>query len=953
MSHNLNILHQNIAGLFSKIDILNLTINELKEINKEIDILCFSETFIKSGDETNIRLHGYVLASQFCRKSTRRGGVCILTKKGIAFKDLILGKEFSEEEDFECCGIELVTHNIIIVCIYRTPTSNITVFFNKLEIILNKYTKNKKNKVILIGDFNIDTLKINKISQELQGIMDNYKLNLHIKEPTRLSSCIDHIASNINDADAELLNLYLSDHNTAQKLSINVAKKELLLTHWYIWKRDINNENISKFKECIKQLSFSDVYMETNVNKAFNIFHDTIIMYYKLCFPKIKIKLNNKINEVKWFTKGLKKSCITKRKLRYQYYKDKLTETKIKYKTYTKLLKKCIKKSQQENNKVYLQKAKNKCKAAWDIIKDKTNCFREGCSINNIVINNTSYNNANDIANKFNNYYTQLAVNDTENKDHIKQITTNNINHTLYLLPCGPDEIIKIVRSLNNTNAVGYDELMTKIIKTVVTELAEVLSFLINLSIEQGCFPDRLKLSIVKPIHKKGKKDEIGNYRPITLIPIISKIFEKVIHIRIMKFLVKFNIIKEEQNGFQKNKSTTLAGFNLIKKTIEYINNKNPTVVLFFDMTKAFDFVSHKILLHKLSCYGIRGPVLEWIKSYISDRKQCVEITRINDELIENKHRSNYIVNRYGVPQGSVLGPLLFLLYINDLPNILKHKCILFADDISIVIEKCNESYENKINDTIKSVVLWLEDNNLQVNLNKTKYMQFYNKCGKKIKLNIKYNEIEIEESHTIKFLGILLDSHCDWTAHVDMVCNKLNRFVYALRRLRATASRQTALIAYHGYVSSVLRYGLTLWGNSTDINRAFITQKKCIRAICGAAPRDSCKPLFKELGVLSLPSLYVYEVACFVKLHLNLFKTAKDIYPRCTRHGNRLVLDITPKCKIFKTNCYYLAIKIFNYIPNNIKELPYKLFKKTLFQWVQEKCLYSLNELFSNNNIN
>lgn len=331
--------------------------------------------------------------------------------------------------------------------------------------------------------------------------------------------------------------------------------------------------------------------------------------------------------------------------------------------------------------------------------------------------------------------------------------------------------------------------------------------------------------------------------------------------------------------------------------------------------------------------------------SYLNNRKQCVEINKISNNNVMTSFKSNFVHNKFGVPQGSVLGPLLFLLYINDLPNITPHKCVLFADDISIIIPKDKiKDFEVEINKTIINVIDWLNSNNLKVNIGKTNFMQFYNIRSKPLNLNIKHQNNIIKETSSATFLGIIIDQHCDWKAHVAKVCSRISSFVYALRRLSLVASRDTSLTAYHGYVSAVLRYGLLMWGNSVEFNQAFKAQKRCIRAICCADPLDSCQPLFKELKVLTLPSMYIFEICTFVKKHPEHFKKIKDNCSYYSRYPNRLLL---PQCNnvLFQRNCFVMAIKIYNHIPETFKELSYFRFRNQVFKWLLEKNFYSLKE--------
>lgn len=802
-----------------------------------------------------------------------------------------------------------------------------------------------KKKIILTGDFNINTLKPSKIVKYLTDLINNYNLIFYIKEPTRQQSCIDHIIGNqIKHAYSEVLKLGLSDH-TAQMLNIPVKAVPKQPDILFIARRDYDSHNIEKFRNCMKSLSFTESYNDTNINSAYNTFHEDFLLYYNLCFPLMRHKIVTKNRDPKWITKGLRRSCNTKRILRYKFYRVNTKQNKIKYQTYSKILKRCLSQSQKLCNLSFISKSQNKCKAAWRVINDDTEGNVTYNSISEIKVGSHLISEPEVIANEFNKFYINMTNTPTNS---IQNTNKTSIQNSLFLKPLSILEVEKIIVTLNSCNSVGYDGISTKILKICAKVIAPIMTHLINLSFEQGIFPERLKRSVIRPIYKrKGDKIDMTNYRPITLIPIISKIFEKAMHKQITSFLNQFKIIKPEQNGFQKGKSTTLAAFSLVHNVICHVDKNIPTMVIFFDMSKAFDFVSHKLLLEKLQNYGIRGPALKWLESYLFNRLQCVEISYVGNDLTITNSKSSYKLNSCGVPQGSVLGPLLFLLYINDLVDITNYKCILFADDISIILTcKDTTNYDDEINKTIQLVLKWLECNNLKANLNKTKFVQFKSKRSNITPIDILNNDIKNNETDCIKFLGLTLDKHNDWKMQIDIVCNKINRFVYVLSRLRKTSTLETTMLAYHGYVSSTLRYGLLLWGNSTDVSRAFLSQKRCIRAIVGIPPEESCKPHFKKLGILTLSCMYILEICVFVRSHPNLFTKAKDKFPRNTRNPHRLVLNCTPRTTMFMKNCYAMCIQIYNKIPDCIKELPFILFKKHLKAWLLDRAYYSIHEL-------
>lgn len=251
------------------------------------------------------------LHSSYCRDKNR-GGTAILVRKNIDVKPIKIVSELAADFYFECCGIEIAGIDLIIIVIYRIPqqtSSHVGVFIHKIDNLLEKINSTyKKNKVILCGDWNIDTLKDTNFSRNLTSTLLYHNFTMHIKVPSRQNACIDQMASNIKIVEAHVHYLYLSDHETAQTLLTDV-KKTKVYTSWFEYKRDYCNVNIRKFHSCIAALSFSEVIGEVSTETAFRNFYDLLCLFYKLCFPIIKVKINNRQNQAKWLTLGIRNSC--------------------------------------------------------------------------------------------------------------------------------------------------------------------------------------------------------------------------------------------------------------------------------------------------------------------------------------------------------------------------------------------------------------------------------------------------------------------------------------------------------------------------------------------------------------------------------------------------------------------------------------------------------------------
>ncbi|XP_047022644.1 uncharacterized protein LOC124632034 [Helicoverpa zea] len=458
--------------------------------------------------------------------------------------------------------------------------------------------------------------------------MLRFNLKLAVEQPTRPRSqtCIDNIAHNFKKkCKTEIIEFALSDH-TAQLIHFPV-KNKCTLKYWRKKQREYTKDNINKFKDCLKSLSFSDIYETRDANVAYNLFIQQFKLFYNLCFPfrYVTVRVDKKPN---WISKGIKMCSKKKRSLLWIYRRNRTLVNRHKYIEYAKIYKKIIMLTKRAQNCFKIKTSTNKCKSTWQIInKSKFNTPKD--TVEQLEINNKIITKPLIIANEFNKYFVDKVV-PIPNTNNKNSINITNRTNSMFMAPSLPTDILNIIKGLKNTSSVGLDEIDTKIIKSVASLICEHLSYILNLCISNGIFPEMLKISIVKPLHKKDAKELMSNYRPIALISIISKIFEKYIYNQIYQYLEKNKILCNEQKGFRQNMSINLAIFDFLRNIMLKVDKCTPVCSVLCDMTQAFDYVDHKTLIDKLERYGIRGNILKLINSYLSNRKQVTAITKLD-----------------------------------------------------------------------------------------------------------------------------------------------------------------------------------------------------------------------------------------------------------------------------------------------------------------------------------
>ena len=461
-----------------------------------------------------------------------------------------------------------------------------------------------------------------------------------------------------------------------------------------------------------------------------------------------------------------------------------------------------------------------------------------------------------------------------------------------------------------------------KIIKNIHHTILPPLTSIINQSLKSGIFPKLMKLAKVIPLFKKEDNTIVDNYRPISLLPCFSKLLERIVFNQLYDYFNANKLIYKSQHGFREQHSTETAALEFMDRVISSLDKGNIELAVFIDLSKAFDTINHSILLYKLSYYGVKNTSLQWFHSYLTERTQFVEY---------DGTKSDQLPLDTGVPQGSILGPLLFIIYMNDVYKAsTTFEFILYADDTSLESPLCKfrldsnpdaHNISEQINSELSKLAEWLCINKLSINAKKTKYMLFHfpqiNQSTLP-RLDLKIEGTPIERVPDFNFLGITINEHLKWNAHINKIQTKLNRSIGTLRRLQYNLPVTTLKTLYNSLILPHLQYGILLWGNSN--HNLDLLQKRAIRVVCKAKFRAHTDPLFKEHNILKIKDMYVLSCLKFAHKHIsnklpiyfNSWLSTTRLHTHNTR-STKLWTHTTPRHLSLKGNLKFSLPRLLN----------------------------------------
>jgi hypothetical protein len=846
------------------------------------DVIGVTELF--SMAEGQCLLTGYhplVFATRNNSNSSK-GGVGVYIKDTLKYKmrhDLCIFIPNIFESIF--IEINLGHKKLIIGTVYRPnsyPNADIDIFMQTMNDLQQLLAAENK-ETYLMGDMNIDLLKCSnhlKTGEYLESVFSHGFLPL-ITKPTRITdhsaTLIDHIYANKLDilSTSGIIINDISDHFGVfaiikRKIYDKIKQHETLT-------RSFSPKNIDYFNNLLTSTDFETVFKAKCPDMAYNAFMDHYMKAYDTAFPLKHVKIPKRyVKRLPWMTKGLIKSSTSKAKLLKKKLRKPTDHNINKYKTFCSIYNKLSRSSKATYFQEQIQLAKYNVKKTWSILRTAINQHNNQVPLpDHFKHNNNTLKDKRQIVERFNNFFSNIGYDISENvplsQHSFSHYLQNKNPKSIFLDPVTPGDVIDVTSKIKSKRSLDHNNISSNLMKASIQNTAVPLTHIINLSLATGVVPQNMKIAKVIPIFKSGDRTLFTNYRPISILPVYSKILERIISKKLITFLNMSNQLYEHQYGFRPGHSTIHPIIQLLNQIAQENDKakKHVTMSVFLDLSKAFDTISHDILIKKMENMGIRGVAQLWFKSYLSDRKQFMEFSNT---------KSSFENIKCGVPQGSILGPILFLIYINDIKNSSKLSILCFADDTTVSYSSQNiPDLHNVMHAELEKLNQWFRANKLCLNTQKTKYIIFRPQIAQTMdyERSLKINEQNIERignnlnTKSFKFLGIHIDETTSWKFHIDHICKKISSANYIIKKAKNFLPISCLMTLYQSLIQCHINYGLEAWGSSSSIERLYKLQKRSIRTINQKSYNYHTEPLFKKCNILTVRDQYKLNVSTFM----------------------------------------------------------------------------------------
>ena len=869
-------------------------------------------------------LPGYNSVNQF--RNSNGGGIKVFYHESLGIKVLSqFTGIFPTHEALTIKASIPSIGDIFVVGIYRPPNLSINSFNQYLQNNL-PYFNNKK--CLIAGDLNIDMLKANKRANiaNFSEILLAHNFVNFINKPTHIdsftgipTSCLDHFWSNaLFDNTSFTFKDPFTDHMPCAIVFNEYTNHPVVKLEF----RDFSRNNIEKFLTEITNYIDELELSRDDANTAVTQFVEHIKKIVTKHFP-IKTKyLSTKRLGMPWLNSKLI-NCISKKHKLFRLFRFGQINYTV-YKNYANCLKLVLRLAEKNYYKAKFVSNKGNSKGTWKYV-DKILGRNKSSYPASFIIDDAEVTDDIKIADSFNKYFTEVPYSVQSSLSNPQSEYLNLVDHnenTFFFQPTCPTEVSSVIKKLKNGD--NIKDIPVKLLKIAINPFSTIISELFNLCVEQSIFPEILKIARIRPVFKSGSKSSIGNYRPISILPVLDKIFEKLMYSRLYSFFEKYNVISENQFGFRNNKNTLQAALQLEKAILPAFKNNKFGIAIFVDFRKAFDTVERVKFLKKLEIRGIRGNPLELIKSYLSNRKQFTQF---------RSGQSSLTLNNIGVPQGSCLGPLFFNIYTNDMHNLFPNlTTTMFADDT--ILSKCGDDLQTLIsdlNEELKKLNDWCNFNKLALNTDKTKWILFTNRIAP-IHLPLVINDNSIEKVDLFRYLGFNIDSKFSFRQHIKIISSKLAQLSGISYCLRKYLTIEAAKSIYYSFTYSILTYGIALWGGvllNSRTSSLQTSQNKVVRNLFRPHYTTlSTEDLYKTCDILDVKQIYLFQlgITMFKILRMNdmpfLLQEIHDLlifhrYPTRTRAN---LQPPFPRVNAVKYNFLYQAITNWNIIPENIK---------------------------------
>lgn len=930
-ANNFFIINYNVRSFNRNFDTFDAMLCTLKA---HPDLMVLSETWLVEA----VQVDGYRSFHTF-RTERRSGGISVFCKETLQSSRMDVYCVSSEV--IESCAVRVIVSGIkyIILAIYRPHSGSICEFNSKLRDLLSNFAPN--DNVCVVGDLNINLLDLdNSDIRTFSALMRSFNLVPVITEPTRfppaslnqLPSLLDHIwITTSNDVLSKSgIILYDGTDHCPSFLTFSNLNKGNPNDKIKITFRLVNKDKSDEFMRRVLDEDWDSLVSSGDVNNITVKYLNRLNELYCSSFPlKIKYIGVKRLNKP-WLTPAL--LCQIKEKS-FIFKRFKLG-----------LVSECVNKSVRNRVNVLVKKAREKyyksvfdnCSGnigkTWNTIRKIISASKSATNVvSGVRVDEVYITRPDDISRAFNSYFSGIsakidgtipAVNDSP-----LHFVHRNVQSSIFLNPVSSVECDLIIKSLKNKKS-DINTISVKALKMVSEVVSVHFSDIINKSFRMGTFPDILKRAVVVPVYKKGDSTNVENYRPISLLSVFSKVVEKCMASRLKGFLQEFSILTGDQYGFREGSSTVDALIDYVEFLYECLENKKHAISVFADFSKAFDSVNHCILLEKLESYGIRGVAHSWFASYLMARTQHVKVgSSFSEESVMSS----------GVPQGSVLGPILYLMYVNELPGVAPNlKTTLFADDTTLTAAGADiVPLMQKINVELGKFVSWTFANRLSLNAVKTNVMLFSNRVPPDVVSAIVVNGVNLNFSESTKFLGLEVDKKLKFNVHLSTVSDKLSKVVGIMYKLSQYLSQKSLVKLYYSLFYPYVIYCNLIWGETYDvhINTVDMLQKKVIRIITGSGFLAHTEPLFLKAEILKVCDVHRFLLGVYMYKNLSSFDLPDHSYD--TRQSTKPTVNYG-RLTLSRHSIGFAGPRLWNTLPDRLKCLPsLYAFRKSLKKYL------------------